>query len=251
MSEDTATSSSSAHSRDHIDSLTWSSTQSVGCGSRRSVVRTTEKSVVFRVRTQEKLASSRGGKSSKQTLCLAQSDGRGGADDKDIHETLAELYAEAERKTKLLNNEKETFRRGQDRLSSLQLEHEALLRNLEQCKRRRKESIRIQKMLRGPKDESEDNERERSIASDTDSDSDYNSHHRRSSSGSGSHHRRPRRDGAKKERKRLRRFQSDVSLRFQLLQSECRRSDMQVDKLIADLRREYADSCLFGNSLNF
>ncbi|EEY65788.1 uncharacterized protein PITG_03312 [Phytophthora infestans T30-4] len=187
MSED-ASSSSSAHSRDHIDSLAWSSMQSVGRGPRRSVVRTTEKSVVFR------------------TLCLTQSEGRGGIDDKDIHETLSELYADAERKKKLLNSEEETFLRGQERLSSLQREHGELLHSLEQCKRRRKERIRIQNMLH---------------------------------------------DGAKKERKRLRRFQSDVSLRFQLLQSECRRSDVEVDKLKADLRREYADACLFGNSLNF
>ncbi|KAG3035562.1 hypothetical protein JG687_00000099 [Phytophthora cactorum] len=251
MSEDAASSSSSAHSRDHIDSRAWSSTQSVGRGPRCSVVRTTEKSVVFRMRTQEKLASNRGGKTSKQTLHLTQSEGRSGTDDNDIHETLMELYAAAGRKKKLLNSEEETFRRGQERLSSLQREHAELLHNLEQCKRRRKERLRIQKMLRGPEAENGDYERERSIASDSGSDSDYNSHHHRSSSGSSSYRHRPRRDGAKKERKRLRRFQSDVSLRFQLLQSECRRSDMEVDKLKADLRREYADACLFGNSLNF
>ncbi|KAG7393619.1 hypothetical protein PHYPSEUDO_007456 [Phytophthora pseudosyringae] len=246
MSEDAASSSSSGHSPDHSNSPAWSSAQTPKRGHRRSVVRTTEKSVVFRVRTQEKVTSARGGRNSKQTLRLAQREATSGTDDNDVHETLAELYAEAERKKQWLASEEETFRRGQERLSSLQGEHAELVRALEQCKRRRKERLRIRKMLRGPEGESEDDERESGVASD--SDSDYSSHRRRSSS---SRHRRPRRDGAKKQRKLLRRFQSDVSLRFQLLQSECRRSDLQVDKLVAELRREYADSCLFGNSLNF
>lgn len=252
MNEDAASSSSSANSQDRS---AWSSVRSAEREPRHSVLRTTEKSVLFRVRTQEKVPSGGGkrasNKSSTQTLHLAQSGNTGGTDDTDVHETLAELYNEVEHKKQWLESEQETFRRGQQRLSSLQREYAALLRSLEQCKRRRKERLRIQKMLRGPQSESEEYERERSSGSDSDSDSDYSSHkaHRRRSSSS--RHHGSLRDGAKKERKRLRRFQSDVSLRFQLLQSECRRSDLQMDKLVADLRREYADSCLFGNSLNF
>lgn len=64
--------------------------------------------------------------------------------------------------------------------------------------------------------------------------------------------RRPRRKkkeiSAQRERKRLRRFRDDLALRFQLLQSECRRSELQVDKLVADLRREYMDSYLFAGA---
>ncbi|EGZ28151.1 hypothetical protein PHYSODRAFT_476353 [Phytophthora sojae] len=189
MSEDAASSSSSARSHDHGGSPRWSSVQSAERSPRRSVMRTMEKSVVFRA------------------LRLKQRGGSSETNDTDVHETLTELYAEVERKKQWLNSEEETFRRGQERLSSLQREHAELLDTLKQCKRRRKERVRIQGMLRGPQ--------------------------------------------AEEERKRLRRFQSDVSLRFQLLQSECRRSDLQVERAMADLRREYADSCLFGNSLNF
>ncbi|KAL4096023.1 hypothetical protein PRIC1_009388 [Phytophthora ramorum] len=246
----TASSSSSTHSRGRSASPAWSPTQSSQRCSRRSVVRTTEKSVVFRVRTQEQLSSGRGtsnGSSQHKTLYLTQSENTRGTDDAEVHEILTELYGEVERKKQWLSREEQTFQRGQDRLDSLQREHDALLRNLDQCERRRKERVRIQKMLRGPQAESEDYD---SDVGGSSSESDCSSHkqHRRRS---GSHHRRPRRDGAKKERKRLRRFQSDVSLRFQLLQSECQRSDLQVEKLMVDLRREYADSCLFGNSLNF
>ncbi|POM58453.1 Hypothetical protein PHPALM_36896 [Phytophthora palmivora] len=200
MSED-AGSLSSAQSRDHRATV-----QSVEQEAHR-VVRTTEKSVVFRVRTQKQVSSGQASnRSPSHTLRLTQRGDTSGTDDRDVNEMLAELYAEVERKKKWLNSEEETFRRGQERLLTLQREHAALLRTLEQYKRRRKERLRIQKMLR---------------------------------------------DGAKKQRRKLRRFQSDVSLRFQLLQSECRRSDLQVEKLMAELRREYADSCLFGNSLNF
>lgn len=184
---------------------------------------------------------------------MKQRGGSSETNDTDVHETLTELYAEVERKKQWLNSEEETFRRGQERLSSLQREHAELLDTLKQCKRRRKERVRIQGMLRGPQAEEVDYDSDgRSSSSGNSRDSDHSSsreHRRRSSSGS--RHHRSRKDGAKKERKRLRRFQSDVSLRFQLLQSECRRSDLQVERAMADLRREYADSCLFGNSLNF
>ncbi|KAG6609512.1 uncharacterized protein IUM83_00453 [Phytophthora cinnamomi] len=254
MSEDAASSSSSARSHGHSRSPGWPSMHSAERGPRRSVLRTTEKSVVFRVRTEEKLSGGRGRRatsSSTQTLRLAHSGASGEMGDMDVHETLAELYSEAERKKQWLAREEETFQRGQERLSSLRREHDELLDMLKQCKQRSKERVRIQNMLRGPQAGgggygSDDG----SSASGSSSDSDRSSHRRHSSSRH-HHRRRSRKDGTRKERKRLRRFQSDVSLRFQLLQSECRRTDLQVEKAMAELRREYADSCLFGNSLNF
>ncbi|CAH0489295.1 unnamed protein product [Peronospora farinosa] len=257
MNEDAASSASSTNLQDRDECIRWSSAQSVYPGPHRSVLCTTEKSVVFRVRTQEKKQSSGGGKrasdrSSTQTLRSTQRKKTSGIDDTDIHETLAELYAEVERKKMWLNSEEKAFQCGQQRLSSLQREHAMLLHNLEQCKRRRKERLRIEKMVQGPRAVSGRTDRMRS--SDSDSNSDYcdygrlKGHHRCSSS---RRHHRSQHDGARKERKRLRQFQSEVSLRFQLLESECRGSDLKVDKLVADLRREYADSCLFGNSLNF
>lgn len=251
MSEDAASSSSSARSHDHSGSPRWSSTQSTERSPRRSVLRTMEKSVVFRMRTEEKLSAGRGRQatsSSAQTMRLKQRE----TDDTDVHEALMELYAGAESKKQWLNSEEETFQRGEEQLISLQREHAELLDTLKKCKRRRKERARIQDMLRGPRSEggSIDSD-ERSSSSGNSSDSDHSSvreHRRRSST---SRHHRSRNDVAKKERKKLRRFRSDVSLRFQLLQSERRRSDLQVEKAMTDLRREYADSCLFGNSLNF
>lgn len=56
-------------------------------------------------------------------------------------------------------------------------------------------------------------------------------------------------DGScKKERRRLRRFQREQSLRLQLLQSEDARFKMKVEQQLSDLRREYADSYLFANT---
>lgn len=56
-------------------------------------------------------------------------------------------------------------------------------------------------------------------------------------------------DGScKKERRRLRRFQHEQSLRLQLLQSEDERFKMKVQQQLNDLRREYADSYLFANT---
>ncbi|CAH0477390.1 unnamed protein product [Peronospora belbahrii] len=251
MSEDTASSSSSTNSQDRGKRIEWSLSQPIDRGSHRSVLRTTEKSVVFRVRTQEKLSSG-GGKrasnnSSSQTLRLMHSEETSGMEDANVHETLKELYAEVERKKQWLNNEEKAFQCGQQHLNSLQREYAALIGNLEQCKRSQQERYRIQDMVRGPRGESGKYDCGRS----SDSDSDYSSYkeHRRSSSSR--RRSRSQRDGARKERKRLRQFQSEVSLRFQLLQSECRQTDLKLDKLVSDLRREYADSCLFGTSLNF
>ncbi|CAI5743898.1 unnamed protein product [Peronospora destructor] len=257
MNEDAASSPSSTNSQDRDESIQWSAAQSIYPGPHRGVLRTTEKSVVFRVRTQEKKQSSGRGKrasnrSSKQTLRLTQHNDTSGTDDSNIHETLAELYEEAERKKLWLNSEEKAFKCGQQRLGSLQREHAMLLHNLEQCKRRRKEQFRIERMVQGPRAVSGRTDRKRSSGSDSSSDCecDYGSQngHRRCSSCC---HHRSQRDGARKERKRLRQFQSEVSLRFRLLESECRGSDLKVGKLVADLRREYADSCLFGNSLYF
>lgn len=52
----------------------------------------------------------------------------------------------------------------------------------------------------------------------------------------------------KKERRRLRRFQREQSLRLQLLQSEDARFKMKVEQQLSDLRHEYADSYLFANT---
>ncbi|DBA01284.1 TPA: hypothetical protein N0F65_001789 [Lagenidium giganteum] len=57
-------------------------------------------------------------------------------------------------------------------------------------------------------------------------------------------------DASKKQRRRLRQFMSDMSLRLQLLQSEGQRFEMSVERHMADLRREYADSYLFPNSFS-
>ncbi|KAG1703089.1 hypothetical protein DVH05_008001 [Phytophthora capsici] len=226
-------SSSSAQSRDPSSSPAWLTTQSMERSSRHGMVRTTEKSVVFRVRTQEKVSGSRGGRRSQQMLRLED---RHGIDDRDVNEMLAELYAEVETKKQWLHNEEETFERGQERLQSLKRQHAELLRTMNQCKRRRKERRNIREMLRGNGD---NYERRSSI--DSGSDSDYSS----------SRHHRSRHEKAKKERKRLRRFQSKVSLQFQLLQSECQRSKLEVEKALAEVRSKYADSYLFGNSFTF
>lgn len=215
--------------------------QPIGQEPQSSFVGTTEKSTELQVDTQEKRSST----ITKKTL---RSDGEDEINDSNVHEILRKLFDEVESKKKMLSREEEAFKRGQDRLNSLQREHADLSRVLEESQRRRKERLRIQGMLR---EDSNDCKHERIIASDGGSDSDENSHYGCSSSSSSSYRRRPCCDGAKKERKRLRRFQRDVSLRFQLLQSECQRSELQVEKLMADLRREYADSCLFGSSITF
>lgn len=79
-------------------------------------------------------------------------------------------------------------------------EHAELLDTLKQCKRRRKERVRIQGMLRGPQAEEVDYDSDgRSSSSGNSRDSDHSSsreHRRRSSSGS--RHHRSRKDGAKK-----------------------------------------------------
>ncbi|KAK1948291.1 hypothetical protein P3T76_000581 [Phytophthora citrophthora] len=234
-------SSSSAQSRDPSSSPTWLSTQTMERSSRHKMVRTTEKSVVFRVRTQEKVSGSRGGRRSQQMLRLTQGEDTRGTDDRDVNEVLAELYAEVKAKHQWLHSEEETFERGQERLKSLKRQHAELLRTMNQCKRRRKERLNIQEMLRGDEDNDEDYERKSSM--DSGSDSDYSSYRSR--------HHRSRHEKAKKERKRLRRFQSKVSLQFQLLQSECQRSKLEVEKALAEVRSKYADSYLFGNSFTF
>jgi hypothetical protein len=229
MTEDAASSSSSALSP---ASPAWSP------GPRRSLMRTTEKSVVFRVRTEEKVSSGRG-RSERHSSLRLQGGATCGSDDSFVHETLAELYDEVQHKKEWLSRVENEGRRTQEHIDGLQRQHAALLQRLEKSKRRRKEKLRIQKMLRGPRAQRE------VYGSDSDSDSGYSSHRSRSSR----HH--SHRDPAKKERKKLRRFQSEMSLRFQLLQSECRRSDLKVETLVTNLRREYNDSCLFGNSLGF
>ncbi|KAL3673607.1 hypothetical protein V7S43_001308 [Phytophthora oleae] len=229
-------SSSSAHSRDPSSSPAWLSTPTIERVSRHGMVRTTEKSVVFRVRTQEKVSGSRGGRRSQQTLRLTQHGDTSGADDSDVNEMLAELYADAEAKKQWLHSEEKAFERGQERLKSLKREHAELLRTVEKCRQRRKERVRIQEMLRGKEDKGE-----RKSSIDSGSDSDYSSNRCH----------RSRKERAKKERKRLQRFQSKVSLQFQLLQSECKRSNLEVEKALAEVRSKYLDSYLFGNSFTF
>ncbi|RLN60956.1 hypothetical protein BBJ28_00002664 [Nothophytophthora sp. Chile5] len=268
------------------DGAAWSAGHSTGSSSHRSVarsVRTTEKSVVFSMRMKEQhelpldsrgndkarerdrldafdvdvayttstsSTSSNGSKrvlSSEVTQNLANAGHLEGV--AEVHETLMELYASLDRERKWLNKEEEGFQRGQEHVKGLQREYAALLSTLEQCENRKRQRARIQRMLHGPRTEDDDygSEDDTNSSSDCNSDSDRKHRHR----GERSHRRRSRHDGTKKERKRLRRFQSDVSLRFQLLQSECRRTDLQVEKMVAELRREYADSCLFGNALSF
>jgi hypothetical protein len=54
-------------------------------------------------------------------------------------------------------------------------------------------------------------------------------------------------DMNKQDRRRLKKFRSEVSLRLQLLESENKRFEMKIEKQISDLKREYADSYLFAN----
>ncbi|KAG7401617.1 hypothetical protein PHYBOEH_000149 [Phytophthora boehmeriae] len=257
-------SSSSALPHGRSESPTWPTDQVTQLVPHRSVMRTTEKSVMFRVRMEEKISDGRGkseerhsvssnnssSNSSKRMLRLPPSGTVDTLEDSDVHEMLAELYAEVERKKQWLNREEDALQQGQEQLRSLKQKHRALMDTLEQCKWRRREKARIQKMLRGPESDNGDCYSEtRSSGSESDSECGSN-RSRKSRRRSSSRHKQPK-DGARKERKRLRRFQSEVSLRFQLLQSECRRADLKVEKAIADVRREYADSCLFGNTLNF
>lgn len=263
MSRDDATAS-----HDH---RTWFSSQSVKLNPQCSISRTTEKSIVLRVRTHEEKLASRGDQrpsDDRATHARRLTRGEESADgrsDREVNETLAALYTDSARKKQWLESEEKTFWRGQQRLSSLQREYAALLRTLEQRKRRRKERLCTKKMMpRGRRrvegtSDCECNGESSSGSSSSSSDSDDNSlkdkrlvrSSRCSSSNSSSQKRRSGREGAKKERKRLRRFRREVSLRFQLLESECRESKLQMEKVVGDLRREYADSCLFGTSLKF
>ncbi|KAI9908411.1 hypothetical protein PsorP6_004337 [Peronosclerospora sorghi] len=203
------------------------------------------KSVVVQVHTQENVSSSEkrpaNTKKSTQTLLSALKTDTMGITDTDVQKKLKELTAEVECKKLWLKSEEEAFQCGQQRLSSLQQEHARLLHNLERCNRLRKESFFIQKIIQSPPAESGDSDRGRESESESDRFSDNSSHKKR----------RRSREVARKERKRLRRFQREVSLRFELLESKCRESDLKVQKLVEDLRREYTDSCLFGNSFNF
>ncbi|RLN71143.1 hypothetical protein BBJ28_00000200 [Nothophytophthora sp. Chile5] len=273
------------------DGDAWSTSHRVGSSSHRNVarsVRTTEKSVVFSMRMEEQHElplDSRGNDNARErdrldafdvdvayTTSTSSTSSNGGSKrvlssgvtqnldnvgnlegDGEVHETLMELYASVDRERKWLNQEEETFQRGQEHAKSLQREYATLVSTLEQCENRKRQRARIQRMLHGPRTEDEEYESrdDAKSSSDCDSDSDESRGHKHRHRGERSHQRRSRHDGAKKERKRLRRFQSDVSLRFQLLQSECRRTDLQVEKMMAELRREYADSCLFGSALSF
>ncbi|TDH65186.1 hypothetical protein CCR75_000978 [Bremia lactucae] len=200
---------------------------------------------MLQVRTQDVRTSCQNDESSKLTPLIVESVE---SDDSNIHKILAELFADLECKKQSFNREEEAFRHGAEQLNGLKEEHAELLRKLELYKRRQKERLGMQKMLVDLKQENGDCERVQDIESDSESDSDHKNRDCRSSS---SYRGRRRRSGFEKERKRLKRFQSDLSLRFKLLQSECRRSDLEVEKQMADLRREYADACLFGNSLSF
>ncbi|CAI5711832.1 unnamed protein product [Hyaloperonospora brassicae] len=251
------------------DHRTWFSSQSVKLNPQCGISRTTEKSIVLRVCTHEEKLASRGDQrpsDDRATHARRLTRGEEHADDRsdrDVSETLAALYTESARKKQWLDSEEKTFWRGQQRLSSLQREYAALLRTLEQRKRRRKERLCTTTMLRGRRrvegtSDCECNCESSSGSSGSSSDSDDSSlkderllRSNRCSSNSSSQKRRPGREGAKKERKRLRRFRREVSLRFQLLESECRESKLQMEKVVGDLRREYADSCLFGTSLKF
>uniref|UniRef100_M4BI79 Uncharacterized protein n=1 Tax=Hyaloperonospora arabidopsidis (strain Emoy2) TaxID=559515 RepID=M4BI79_HYAAE len=249
------------------DHSTWFSSQTVKLTPLCSISHTTEKSIVVRLQTHEEQTASSGDTRTSDNrathaLRLTQDEEyTGGRSDSDVNKTLAALYEDSERKKQWLDSEEKTFRCGQQRLGSLQREYAALLRTLEQRKRRRKERLYVTKMLRGgPRNESRDRDCDcdcESTYSSGCSDSDDSSCkdkrlvRRCSSCSSCSQSCRPRRDGANRERERLRQFRREVSLRFQLLESECRESKLQMEKVVADLRREYADSCLFGTSLKF
>uniref|UniRef100_A0AAV1T4D7 Uncharacterized protein n=1 Tax=Peronospora matthiolae TaxID=2874970 RepID=A0AAV1T4D7_9STRA len=245
------------------DHSTWFSSQTVKLTPHCCIEHTTEKSFVLRLQTHEEQAASSGDTRTSDNrathaLRLTQDEEyAGGRSDSDVSKTLAALYAESERKKQWLDSEEKTFQCGQQRLGSLQREYAALLRTLEQRKRRRKERLCVPKLLRGgPRNESR--ERDCDCAntysygcSDSDDSSCKDKRLARRSCSSCTQSCRPRRDGAKRERERLRQFRREVSLRFQLLESECRESTLQMEKIVADLRREYADSCLFGTSLKF
>ncbi|CEG35849.1 uncharacterized protein PHALS_00178 [Plasmopara halstedii] len=209
-----------------------------------SAEHSSEKSTEFQVHKNEKMSSVLGSNSGQMTI---QSDNEVEINDHDVNKILTELFAEVESKKKLLDSEEETFHREQDRLNSLQHEHAELLCILKRSQRRRKERFRVQSMLRRPEEEAKNRKYESDTASNGGSDNGCKDHHRHSNCDR--HHNFY--NGIKKDRKRLRRFQNDVSLRFRLLRSECQRSELQVEKLMADLRREYADSCLFGTPLKF
>ncbi|GLD91608.1 hypothetical protein PINS_up000141 [Pythium insidiosum] len=51
----------------------------------------------------------------------------------------------------------------------------------------------------------------------------------------------------RKERKRLKRLQSELSLRFQLLESENKRFEMKVERQLEELRRQYENDVVFPN----
>lgn len=175
----------------------------------------------------------------------------------DSQSLVCELAAQADDKRKWMQQHEDGFKQRTERLAQLKREVEALTETVEQSEARRREHQRVERLLRGrhaAQNSGGIDSDDASSSSGSSSTSDDGGDGRSEQEGgkkAAKRRRRSRRErsGLNRERKRLRRFRSELALRFQLLQAECQRSELQVDKLVTDLRREYTDSYLFAGPL--
>uniref|UniRef100_K3W6X5 Uncharacterized protein n=1 Tax=Globisporangium ultimum (strain ATCC 200006 / CBS 805.95 / DAOM BR144) TaxID=431595 RepID=K3W6X5_GLOUD len=147
-------------------------------------------------------------------------------DDATIQETMVRLVTEAERMKQFCYEQEQAFRQESELVEHLQKEYKALKVMTKEYKYRAREHKRVQRILRSARQKSDKNhsERERSKSSQR---------------------------KLKSQCRQLEQYQSELALRFQLLQSENTRYEMQVERQLADLRREYTDNYLFASTSTF
>jgi hypothetical protein len=137
---------------------------------------------------------------------------------------LTKIHVESKQR---LRDAESLLKAEKDRLQHVKSEYKELKAIVKQYRQRDEERKRLHQLLSGDDDG-------------------------RDSDGSGSGDDAPRlplrelRKMLRKETKRARRLQENLSLKFQLLQSENQRHHMKIEQQMAELRNEYTDSFVFG-----
>ncbi|KAF1335392.1 hypothetical protein FI667_g1136, partial [Globisporangium splendens] len=148
--------------------------------------------------------------------------------DATIQETMVRLVTEVERMKQFCYEQEQTFRRESELVGHLQKEYKALKVMAKEYKYRAREHKRVQRILRSSRKKND------------------KSHHH-----SGKERSKSSQRELKSQCRQLEQYQSELALRFQLLQSENTRYEMQVERQLADLRREYTDNYLFASTSTF
>lgn len=142
-----------------------------------------------------------------------------------IQETMMRLVTETDRMKQLFQEQEQVYRRESELVEHLKKEHRALKAMAKEYKYRAREQKRVQRILRSSR-------KDKHLTPHSD-------------------HSRSSKHALKKQCRQLEQYQSELALRFQLLQSENNRYEMQVERQLAELRREYTDNYLFTNTSTF